>query len=104
MAQETTVSLSVTRESFVGDSITVVDLETTVDVKSRHLVDGELLMSLGTDFNKAFLEGFVNKDSGRLSELITDDFRMITPLRSLSRQEALAWIGAGGSPTSLANS
>ena len=58
-------------------------------------------MSLGTDFHKAFQEGFANRDSSRLAELITDDFQMITPLRSLSGQEALAWVGAGGGPTSL---
>ena len=61
-------------------------------------------MSLGTEFTKAWQEGFANKDSSRLAELITDDFQMTTPLRSLSKQECLDWVAAGGSPTSLGDS
>ena len=58
-------------------------------------------MSLGTEFTKAIQEGFANKDSSRLGEFLTDDFQMITPLRSLYRQGFLDWVAAGGSPTSM---
>ena len=60
-------------------------------------------MSLSTEFTKAIQEGFANKDSSRLAELLTDDFQMITPFRSLSRQGFLDWVAAGGSPTSISD-
>ena len=51
---------------------------------------------------KAWQEGFVNKDSSRLAEFFTDDFRFIRPAGgSRTRQETLDWTAAGGSPTSI---
>ena len=51
---------------------------------------------------KAWREGFVNKDSSRLAEFFTDDFRFIRPAGGArTRQEALDWTAAGGSPTSI---
>ena len=59
-------------------------------------------MSFGTEFTKATREVFANKDSGRLGEFLTDDFKWITPLRSFSNRQAfLDWVAGGGSPTSI---
>jgi len=55
-----------------------------------------------TEAWKAWREGFVNKDSSRLAEFFTDDFRFIRPAGGArTRQEALDWTAAGGSPTSI---
>ena len=45
---------------------------------------------------KTWNEGFANKDSSRLAELLTDDFRFVSATRNLSRQEALDWTAEGG--------
>ena len=51
---------------------------------------------------KALQEGFTNKDSSRLAELLTDDFEMVRPAGGTrTRQETLDWTAAGGSPTSI---
>ena len=36
---------------------------------------------------KAWNEGFANKDSSRLAELLTDDFRFLSETRDLSKQD-----------------
>jgi len=51
---------------------------------------------------KAWQEGFTNKDSSRLAELLTDDFEMVRPAGGTrTRLETLDWTAAGGSPTSI---
>ena len=51
---------------------------------------------------KAFDEGFTNKDSSRLAELLTDDFEMVRPAGGTrTRQETLDWTADGGNPTSV---
>ena len=56
-------------------------------------------MSLATDYLQATREGFANKDSGGLVELITDDFQLISPITTRSRQEFLDWVAGGGNST-----
>ena len=48
-------------------------------------------------------EGFANKDSSKLAEFLTDDFEMVGPSGTRSRQQTLDWTAAGGSPTSIDN-
>ena len=48
-------------------------------------------------------EGFANKDSSRLSEFFTDDFRFVSTIRDIGKQEALDWTAAGGNQTSIDN-
>ena len=50
---------------------------------------------------KTWQEGFANKDSNKLAELLTDDFRYVSPTRNLSRQEALDWTADGGFQTRI---
>ena len=53
---------------------------------------------------KAFDEGFTNKDSSRLAELLTDDFEMVRPAGGTrNRQETLDWTAGGGNQTVLDN-
>ena len=52
---------------------------------------------------KVWQEGFVNKDSSKLAEYLTDDFRFVSTIRDIGKQEALDWTAAGGSPTSIDN-
>ena len=52
---------------------------------------------------KTWNEGFANKDSSRLAELLTDDFRFVSATRNLSRQEALDWTADGGFQTLIDN-
>jgi len=40
---------------------------------------------------KAWQEGFANKDSSKLSEFFTDDFRFVSTIRDIGKQDA--WIG-----------
>jgi len=59
-------------------------------------------MASGTELWEAWNEGFANKDSSRLAELLTDDFEMVRPAGGTrTRQETLDWTAAGGSPTSI---
>ena len=52
---------------------------------------------------KSWQEGFTNKDSSRLAELLTDDFRFVSRLRDMGKQETLDWTAAGGNQTVLDN-
>ena len=53
---------------------------------------------------KVWQEAFANKDSSKLAEFFTDDFQLVfAPDVIRNRQEALEWIGAGGSPTTIDN-
>ena len=60
-------------------------------------------MASGTELWEAWNEGFANKDSSRLAELLTDDFRFVSATRNLSRQEALDWTADGGFQTLIDN-
>ena len=52
---------------------------------------------------KTWQEGFANKDSSKLAEFLTDDFEMVVPSGTRSRQQTLDWTAAGGSPTTIDN-
>jgi hypothetical protein len=38
-----------------------------------------------------------------LAEFLTDDFRFVTRLRDIGKQETLDWTDAGGNPTAIDN-
>ena len=38
---------------------------------------------------KAWNEGFANKDSSKLAEFFTDDFRFVSRVRDMGKQETL---------------
>ena len=40
-------------------------------------------------------EGFANKDSGRIGEYFTDDFRFVSNIRDIDKQETLDWTSSG---------
>ena len=58
-------------------------------------------MASATEFLEAGQEGFEKKDSSGVEKYITDDFEMVTPSTTLSRQGFLDWVAAGGSPTTV---
>ncbi len=60
-------------------------------------------MASATEFFNTWNDGFAKKDSSRLAELLTDDFRYVSPTRNLSRQEALDWTADGGFQTRVDN-
>ena len=45
---------------------------------------------------KAWNEGFANKDSSKLAEFFTDDFRFVSRVRDMGKQETLDWTAGGG--------
>ena len=44
---------------------------------------------------KAWQEGFANKDSSKLGEFFTDDFRFVSNIRDIGKQETLDWTSTG---------
>ncbi len=60
-------------------------------------------MASATEFLEAGQEGFEKKDSSGVEKYITDDFEMVTPSTTLSRQGFLDWVASGGSPTVPSN-
>ncbi len=44
---------------------------------------------------KAWQEGFANKDSSKLGEFFTDDFRFVSNIRDIGKQETLDWTSSG---------
>ena len=60
-------------------------------------------MASGTELFEAWKEGFANKDSSKLAELLTDDFQFISPRRPMNKQETLDWTAGGGNPTAIDN-
>ena len=44
---------------------------------------------------KAWQEGFVNKDSSKVGEFFTDDFRFVSNIRDIGKQETLDWTSTG---------
>ena len=52
---------------------------------------------------KEWNEGFEKKDSSQLAELFTDDFRFVSTIRDIGKQEALDWTAGGGIQTAMDN-
>ena len=52
---------------------------------------------------KAWNQGFANKDSSGLAELLTDDFRFVSEIRDWGKQETLDWTAEGGFQTAMDN-
>ena len=44
---------------------------------------------------KTWQEGFANKDSSKLGEFFTDDFRFVANVRDIGKQETLDWTATG---------
>ena len=44
---------------------------------------------------KVWQEGFANKDSSKIGEFFTDDFRFVSNIRDISKQETLDWTSSG---------
>ena len=44
---------------------------------------------------KAWQEGFANKDSSKVGEFFTDDFRFVSNIRDIGKQETLDWTSTG---------
>ena len=44
---------------------------------------------------KTWQEGFTNKDSSKLGEFFTDDFRFVSNVRDIGKQETLDWTSSG---------
>ena len=60
------------------------------------------MVSVSELFN-TWKEGFANKDSSKLAELLIDDFQFISPRRPMNKQETLDWTAGGGNPTAIDN-
>ena len=48
-----------------------------------------------TEVVKTWQEGFANKDSSKLGEFFTDDFRFVSNVRDIGKQETLDWTATG---------
>ncbi len=44
---------------------------------------------------KTWQEGFANKDSSKIGEFFTDDFRFVSNIRDIGKQETLDWTSSG---------
>ena len=55
-------------------------------------------MSLAMVLLGACKEGFANKDSSSVGGFLTEDFEMITPVKSRPRQGFLGLVAEGGNP------
>ena len=44
---------------------------------------------------KIWQEGFAHKHSSKLGEFFTDDFRFVSNIRDIGKQETLDWTDAG---------
>ena len=44
---------------------------------------------------KVWQEGFANKDSSKIGEFFTDDFRFVSNIRDIDKQETLDWTSSG---------
>ena len=44
---------------------------------------------------KEWQEGFANKDSSKIGEFFTDDFRFVSNIRDIGKQETLDWTSTG---------
>jgi len=48
-----------------------------------------------TEVVKTWQEGFANKDSSKIGEFFTDDFRFVSNIRDIGKQETLDWTSSG---------
>ena len=92
-----------TSMSSVGDSSTVVDLSTAVDLESRHPTNRREPNVFSYGISPGRSRRIRKKGSSGVEKFITDDFEMITPLRTEARQGFLDWVAAGGSPTTVSD-
>ena len=60
------------------------------------------MVSVSELFN-TWKEGFANKDSSKLAELLTEDFQFVSARRTMNKQETLDWTAGGGNPTAIDN-
>ena len=60
------------------------------------------MVSVSEVFN-TWNEGFANKDSSKLVEFFTDDFRFVSETRDWGKQETLDWTAEGGFQTLIDN-
>ena len=44
---------------------------------------------------KVWQEGFAKKDSSKIGEFFTDDFRFVSNIRDIGKQETLDWTSSG---------
>ena len=44
---------------------------------------------------KVWQEGFANKDSSKIGEFFTEDFRFVSNIRDIGKQETLDWTSSG---------
>ena len=44
---------------------------------------------------RTWQEGFANKDSSKLGQFFTDDFRFVSNIRDIDKQETLDWTSSG---------
>ena len=44
---------------------------------------------------KVWQQGFADKDSSKLAEFFTDDFRFVSQIRDIGKQETLDWTSSG---------
>ena len=58
-------------------------------------------MASATEFLEAGQEGFEKRDSSGVEKFITDDFQMISPIITRSRQEFLDWVSGGGNAATV---
>ena len=58
-------------------------------------------MASATEFLEAGQEGFEKRDSSGVEKFITDDFQMISPITTRSRQEFLDWVSGGGNAATV---
>ena len=52
---------------------------------------------------KTWQEGFTNKNSCKLAELLTEDFQFVSARRTMNKQEAVDWTAEGGNETIMDN-
>jgi len=60
-------------------------------------------MASGTELFNAWKAGLANKDSSRLAEFFTEDFRFVSRLRNDTKQETLDWVAAGDNSMDIDN-
>ena len=52
-------------------------------------------MVLVSEVYKVWQEGFANKASSKIGEFFTDDFRFVSNIRDIGKQETLDWTSSG---------
>lgn len=59
------------------------------------LIIGEILIVSDSEVFKAWKEACANKSSSKLAEFFTEDFRFLSRVRDIGKQETLDWASAG---------